>query len=137
MEQRRPHPRFPTRRQDQQDGIKFFLALATADIDKIAVENPVGVMTKHFRKPDQIVQPYMFGDPARKTTCLWLKNLPPLKETNVVDCGEMVKFSSGKSMPKWYSDALKAKTAAERRKIRSKTFEGFAKAMAEQWSKVI
>lgn len=137
MEQRRPHPRFPTRRQDQKDGIKFFLALATADIDKIAVENPVGVMTKHFRKPDQIVQPYMFGDPARKTTCLWLKNLPPLKETNVVDCGEMVKFSSGKSMPKWYSDALKAKTAAERRKIRSKTFEGFAKAMAEQWSKVI
>ena len=137
IDKRRPHPKFPNRRKDQEDGIKFFLALANAPIDKIAVENPVGVMTKHFRKPDQIVQPYMFGDSASKTTCLWLKNLPPLKETNVVDCGEMVKFSSGKSMPKWYSDALKAKTPEERRKIRSKTFPGFAKAIAEQWSKVI
>ena len=137
IDKRRPHPKFPNRRKDQEDGIKFFLALANAAIDTIAVENPVGVMTKHFRKPDQIVQPYMFGDSASKTTCLWLKNLPPLKETNVVDCGEMVKFSSGKSMPKWYSDALKAKTPEERRKIRSKTFPGFAKAIAEQWSKVI
>ena len=137
IDKRRPHPKFPNRRKDQEDGIKFFLALANAPIDKIAVENPVGVMTKHFRKPDQVVQPYMFGDSASKTTCLWLKNLPPLKETNVVDCGEMVKFSSGKSMPKWYSDALKAKTPEERRKIRSKTFPGFAKAIAEQWSKVI
>src|SRR5574344_978673 len=136
-DQRRPHPKFPNRRQDQKDGIAFFLALATADIEKISIENPIGVMTKYFRKPNQIVQPYMFGDPARKTTCLWLKNLPELEATKIVEQGDMVTFASGKSMPKWYSDALLAKTAEERRKIRSKTFEGFAKAMAEQWSKVI
>lgn len=137
IDKRRPHPKFPNRRKDQEDGIKFFLALANAPIDKIAVENPVGVMTKHFRKPDQIVQPYMFGDSASKTTCLWLKNLPPLEPTKIVEPGERVTLSSGKSLPKWYSDALKAKTPEERRKIRSKTFPGFAKAIAEQWSKVI
>lgn len=76
----------------------------------------------------------MFGDQARKTTCLWLQYLPELKPTNVVSDGESVVFSSGKKMPKWYHDALvNAKTDAERRKLRSKTFEGIAKAMASQW----
>lgn len=137
IDKRRPHPKFPNRRKDQEDGIKFFLALANAPIDKIAIENPIGIMSKHFRKPDQVVQPYMFGDSASKTTCLWLKNLPPLEPTKIVEPGERVTLSSGKSLQKWYSDALKAKTPEERRKIRSKTFPGFAKAIAEQWSKVI
>lgn len=135
VEQRRPHPRFPTRAKDREDGIKFFLALANAKIEHIAIENPIGIMSHHFRKPDQIVQPYWFGDSASKATCLWLKNLPPLNKTKVVDSGEKVILSSGKTLPKWYSDALtKAKTPEERRTLRSKTFPGFAKALAKQWS---
>lgn len=136
IEKRRPHPRFPNRAQDREDGANFFMALATADIEHIAVENPIGIMSKRYRKPDQIVQPYWFGDPFSKTTCLWLKNLSPLEPTNMVDKGEYVELKSGKRLPKWYSDALtKAKTADERRTLRSKTFPGFAKAIAEQWSK--
>lgn len=135
IEQRRPHPRFPNRIQDREDGANFFMALATADIEHIAVENPIGIMSKRYRKPDQIVQPYWFGDPFSKTTCLWLKNLSPLKPTNMVDKGEYVELKSGKRLPKWYSDALtQAKNADERRTLRSKTFPGFAKAIAEQWS---
>ena len=134
VEQRRPHPRFPNRAKDREEGAAFFLALANADVEHIAVENPVGIMSARFRKPDQTVQPYWFGDSASKATCLWLKNLPLLKKTKVVDPGERVVLSSGKTLPKWYSDALtKAKTAAERRTLRSKTFPGFAKAMAKQW----
>jgi hypothetical protein len=80
----------------------------------------------------------MFGDEASKATCLWLKNLPELQPTNIVGKGERVILSSGKSLPKWYSDALtKAKTPAERRTLRSKTFEGMAEAMALQWTKNI
>lgn len=135
VDKRRPHPRFPNRRKDQKEAIAFFKKLATADIPYIAVENPVSVISSKWRKPDQIVQPYMFGDEATKTTCLWLKNLPKLQPTKIVGKGERVVFKSGKSQPKWYSDALsKAKTSAERQTLRSKTFEGFAKAMVEQWS---
>lgn len=135
IEQRRPHPRFPNRANDREEGAAFFMKLVTADIEHIAVENPIGIMSKRFRKPDQIVQPYWFGDPFSKTTCLWLKNLSPLKPTKMVDKGEYVELKSGKRLPKWYSDALvKAKTADERRTLRSKTFPGFAKAIAEQWS---
>ena len=80
----------------------------------------------------------MFGDEASKLTCLWLKNLPKLRETDVVGHGERVVLSSGRTLPKWYSDALsKAKTAEERRTLRSKTFPGFAKAIAEQWSEYL
>ena len=138
IEQRRPHPKFPNRAQDREDGANFFIALATANIKYIAVENPIGIMSKRFRKPDQIIQPYWFGDPFSKATCLWLKNLSPLKPTKMVDKGEYVELKSGKRLPKWYSDALtKAKTPEERRTLRSKTFPGFAKAIAEQWSKEI
>jgi hypothetical protein len=78
----------------------------------------------------------MFGDEATKTTCLWLKNLPKLEPTNVVGKGERTIFKSGKSHPKWYADALaNAKTAEERRTLRSKTFPGIAKAIANQWGK--
>jgi hypothetical protein len=78
----------------------------------------------------------MFGDCASKATCLWLKGLPPLKPTKIVDKGERIIFKSGKSQPKWYSDAfVKAKTAEERRTLRSKTFQGMASAIAKQWTK--
>lgn len=138
IEQRRPHPKFPNRAQDREDGVNFFMELANANIEHIAIENPIGIMSKRYRKPDQVVQPYFFGDSASKSTCLWLKNLKPLKPTNIVDKGEFVELSSGKRLPKWYSDALsKAKSADERRTMRSKTFPGFAKAIAEQWSKEV
>lgn len=134
IEDRRPHPKFPHRKEDQNAGAEFFMALYNSDIPYIAVENPVGVMSTRFRKPDQIVQPFMFGDQARKTTCLWLKGLPLLESTNVVDEGETLTFKSGKRMQKWISDALtNTKTAEERRRLRSKTFEGMAQAMAKQW----
>lgn len=138
IEQRRPHPNFPTRAQDRKEAIEFFLALAHADIPRIAIENPVGIMSKLFQKPSQIVQPYWFGDEATKTTCLWLKNLPKLTPTKMVGKGERVVLSSGKSLPKWYSDSFNTKISTEmRRTLRSKTFQGFADAMAEQWSKLL
>jgi len=126
---------FERKRKDgrQQEGIDFFMALANAPVERIAIENPVGIMSTVWRKPDQIIQPWQFGDSATKTTCLWLKNLPPLKPTNIVDKGERTVFKSGKSHPKWYADALKL-SPAERAKVRSTTFPGIAKAMAEQWS---
>ena len=138
IDQRRPHPNFPTRAQDRKEAIEFFLALANADIPRIAIENPVGIMSKLFQKPNQIVQPYWFGDEATKTTCLWLKNLPNLVPTKMVGKGERVVLSSGKSLPKWYSDSFNTKISTEmRRTLRSKTFQGFADAMAEQWSKIL
>ena len=130
IEQRRPHPRFPNRREDQKKAIEFFMSIINADVPRIAVENPVGVMSTLFRKPDQIIQPYYFGDEAQKTTCLWLKNLPLLVPTNIVGKGEMFVAKSGNVMAKWYSHAKKS----ERKKLRSKTFPGIAKAMAKQWS---
>ena len=139
IEKRRPHPKFPNRAQDREEGAAFFMALANAPIEHIAIENPVGIMSSRWRKADQAVQPWMFGDEASKNTCLWLKNLPLLTPTKIVGKGERVVMkSSGKSLPKWYSDALvKAKTAEERRTLRSKTFPGFAKALAEQWSEYL
>ena len=134
FEERRPHPKYPNRRNDMLDSVEFVKALYNADIKHIAIENPVGLLSSRWRKPDQIVQPYMFGDEATKTTCLWLKNLPLLLPTNIVGKGERTVFASGKSHPKWYADALKnAKTKEERQTLRSKTFEGMAQAFAEQW----
>lgn len=136
VEKRRPHPKYPNRAKDREDGVNFFMLLANAKIKRIAIENPVGIMSNRWRKSDQKIQPYQFGDPFSKGTCLWLKNLwtlHPSKETE--DHGEKIFFKSGKSQPKWYSEALsKAKTPEERRTLRSKTFPGIARAMAEQWS---
>ena len=132
---RRPHPRFPNRSKDKEEALEFFIKLLEAPIERIAVENPIGIVSTRYKKPNQIVHPWMFGDQAAKATCLWLKNLPLLEPTNIVGKGERVLLSSGKSLPKWYSDALtQSKSAAERRTMRSKTFEGMAKAMAEQWT---
>ena len=124
----------------QQRSIKFFLDVANAPIDKIAIENPIGIMSKEYRKPDQIIQPWWFGDKAQKSTCIWLKNLPNLIATDIVDKGEFFEFVSKKGekkkMPMWYYKALQeAKTPEQRRTLRSKTFKGIAKAMAEQWTK--
>lgn len=135
-DKRKPHPNFPDRRKDQEAGANFFMFLANADVKRIAIENPVGIMSTRWRKPDQSVQPYMFGDPYSKNTCLWLKNLRPIhpsRPTN--DHGERIYFGSGKSQPLWYSDGLtKTKTKEERQKWRSKTFPNIARVFAEQWT---
>lgn len=126
---------FEQKRKDgrQQQGIDFFMVFANADCPRIAIENPVGIMSSKWRKPDQIIQPWMFGDSFSKKTCLWLKGLPVLKPTNIVDKGERTVFKSGVSMPKWYADAWKL-SPEERSVARSKTFPGIAKAMATQWT---
>lgn len=126
--------------QNQAEALNFVQRLMDAPIDKIAVENPISVISSKIRKPDQIVHPWMFGDKASKSTCLWLKNLPKLESTDIVEKGEFIEFISKKGVkkkqPKWYFDALKnAKTPAERRTLRSKTFQGMAEAIAEQWTK--
>jgi hypothetical protein len=134
FEERRPHPKHPNRRNDMLNSVEFVKALYNAPIEHIAIENPVGLLSSRWRKPDQIVQPYMFGDEATKTTCLWLKNLPLLLPTEIVGKGERTVFASGKSHPKWYADALaQAKTKQERQTLRSKTFPGMAEAFAVQW----
>ena len=119
---------------NRREALDFVRLLMNAPIERIAVENPVSVISSEIRKPDQIIKPWQFGDEAQKTTCLWLKNLPKLKPTKIVGKGEFVTFKSGKKHPAWYAEAFaKAKTKAERQKLRSKTFQGIADAMAEQW----
>jgi hypothetical protein len=124
--------RFPTRQQDREDAIKFFMALMNANIPKIAVENPIGIMSTTFRKPDQIIQPWQYGHEASKSTCLWLKGLPKLVPTNIVDKGEFITYKSGKRISKWYADAA-SHDPKTRAKIRNKTFQGIADAISEQW----
>lgn len=104
----------------QQAAIDFFMRLANADIPRIALENPISIMSTRYRKPDQIIQPWMFGHGETKSTCLWLKNLPPLEPTNIVDGRE--------------ARIHRLPPSADRWKIRSTTYEGIAKAMAQQWS---
>lgn len=112
------------------------MQFANCSCERIAIENPVGIMSTVWRKPDQIVHPYFFGDPYQKKTCLWLKNLPLLQPTNMVDPGKQAPYGKNKTMPKWISNAPH-RTHEERAIIRSKTFPGIAKAMAEQWSIVL
>ena len=117
---------------DRNDAIKFFMTIANADCDKIAIENPVGVMSTKWRKPDQIIEPFEYGDAYEKRTCLWLKGLPKLVPTKIVEIPDRIKFKSGKTMAKWYVEAGNL-TKEQRALVRSKTFPGIAKAMAEQW----
>ena len=124
----------------QQRSIDFFMKFVNADCDKIAIENPIGIMSTKYRKPDQIIQPWQFGDKYSKSTCLWLKNMPLLVPTKIVEKGEFIEFidknGKKKRQAKWYYEALRnSKNAAERAKIRSKTFPGIANAMATQWTK--
>lgn len=122
----------------RQRGAEFFMKFINADCPRIAVENPIGYMNTHYRKPDQIIHPYYFGDPVKKATCLWLKGLQPLKYTNIVE-PEIRRCKTGKA----YSGAAfyatdengKALRYSDPRtaRERSKTFPGIALAMAEQW----
>jgi site-specific DNA-cytosine methylase len=121
------------RHADRKEAIEFFKMFANADCDKIVIENPVGVMSSHYQKPNQIINPYQFGDPFEKKTCLWIKGLPNLTPTNIVEPPKRTEFASGKSMPTWYADAWKL-PKEERAKLRSKTFPGIAQAMADQWA---
>lgn len=124
----------------QQEAIDFFMRFVNADCPRIAVENPIGIMSSKYRKPNQIIQPYMFGDHARKSTCLWTKGLPPLVATDVVDPGEICKggFSKGASADcaRDENGKILAWNDPRTAKIRSKTFPGIARAMAEQWAGV-
>ncbi len=109
----------------------FFMKLVNANIPRIAVENPVGLISTSYRKPDQIIQPFEFGHKEPKKTCLWLKGLPKLEPTKMVE-PEYFKTKSGKNMAQWfYLSKLKGE---ERAKMRSVTFLGIADAMAEQWT---
>lgn len=117
----------------REEAIEFFMAIANADCEHIMIENPVGVMSTRWRKPDQIIQPWWFGDPYEKRTCLWLKGLPLLQKTKEVKPEARQQLVSGKSMPTWYSNAPKK----DRARIRSQTFPGFAEAMADQWGNLI
>lgn len=130
---------FPEKQKDfrQQKAVAFFLQIMLANCDRIAVENPIGIMSTIYRKPDQIIQPFQFGHHVRKATCLWLKNLPPLIPTDVVDPGELDKngFTIGGAM-RWATDENGKAIAwndPRTAKARSRTFSGIAKAMAEQW----
>lgn len=103
----------------QQRAIDFFLRFANADCLRIAIENPIGIMSTQWRKPDQIIHPWQFGHGETKSTCLWLKGLPALKPTNVVN---------GREQRVW-----KMPPSKDRAKLRSRTYHGVALAMAEQW----
>lgn len=126
---RRPHPKFPNRKQDQQNAIDFFMQLTKADIPHICIENPVGIMSTYYRKPDQIIQPYEYGHSEPKKTCLWLKNLPKLKPTNIIE-PEYHITKSGKRVPAWF---FLPSQSEKRTKDRQRTFPGIAEAMALQW----
>ena len=103
----------------QQQGIDFFMALVNAPVAKVAIENPIGIMSTHYRKPNQIIHPWQFGHGETKATCLWLKNLPKLQATDIVD---------GRDGRVW-----KMPPSADRSKLRSITYQGIANAMADQW----
>jgi site-specific DNA-cytosine methylase len=103
----------------QQASIEFFMEFANAKCPKIAIENPIGIMSSKYRKPDQIIQPWQFGHGETKATCLWLKGLPKLVPTNIV---------SGR-----YAYVHRLPPSADRAKLRSKTYQGIADAMAAQW----
>jgi hypothetical protein len=122
---------FHLKQKEQKEALEFVKVLMDAPIEKICIENPISIISSKIRKPDQIIQPWQFGHEATKTTCLWLKNLPHLKPTKIVDKGARHITKSGKSLPDWYN----LPPSKDRWKIRSKTFQGIADAMAEQWIK--
>ena len=112
---------FEAKRMDgrQQSGASFFMMLAKADIPRIAIENPVCIMSSLWRKPDQVIQPWQFGHPETKATCLWLKGVAPLRATQIVEGREARVHRMAPSPDRW--------------KERSRTYEGIARAMADQW----
>ena len=126
--------RKPNRAKLTDAAFDFVMQIATANCPKIAIENPVGCISTMWRKPDQIIQPYNFGHDASKQTCLWLKGLPLLKNTQYVE----PRYVNG--LPRWanqYDDGQnKLGFSKDRAKLRSKTYLGIAAAMAEQWGSV-
>lgn len=119
------------RKKERQQGVEFFLKFAQADCKRIAIENPIGVMSTVYRKPDQIINPYQFGHKARKPTCLWLKGLARLEPTNIVE-PDLVSWISNKGKVKTMS-ADYGSGSPGHSKRRSKTYAGIAAAMADQW----
>ena len=113
---------FKQRQREQAEALDFVRLLLNAPIQRIALENPVSVISTRIRKPDQIVQPWMFGHPETKATCLWLKNLPLLKPTNIVEGREGRVRKESPSPNRW--------------KNRSRTLPGIAEAMVDQWGKI-
>lgn len=127
--------RFPERTKQREDAINFFMQFVNADCEHIAIENPVGVMSSNYRRPDQYIEPFYFGDPEKKKTGLWLKGLPKLQPTNIVD-PVIIHCKSGANEPRWHMETMKL-PPEERARARSKTFPGIAKAMASQWSEFL
>lgn len=133
--------RFPDRINQRAEAIEFFMKIVSIPVKYICVENPVGIMSSLYKKPDQIIQPYYFGDAESKRTCLWLKNLPKLKHSLTDNLFEkkthvepdIITFKSGKTMSRFYYEASKF-NAEIRSEMRSKTFEGIAKAIVNQWN---
>lgn len=125
----------------QQRSIDFFMKFTAVDCEKVAIENPVCIMSSIWRKPDQIIQPWQFGHPVSKKTCLWLKGLPLLQPTNIVESGKTDKygFTEGAALQMARDENGKIISWNDPRtaKARSKTFPGIAKAMSEQWSAYI
>lgn len=122
------------RQLNREKAADFFMTFVNADCDHIAIENPIGCMSTRYRKPDQVVHPYWFGDAERKATCLWLKGLPLLTATNMVE-PVVITCKNGKTDSPWHLNTL-GLPAEERRRLRSKTFPGLAAAMAEQWGNI-
>lgn len=127
--------RFPTINEDRELAVEFFMKLVNIPIKYKAIENPIGIMSTRYRKPTQIIQPYQFGHTERKATCLWLYNLPKLIPTNIV-APDIIVHKSGRTDSRLHYDTFKL-PKEERRKARSKTFEGIGAAMAAQWGNVI
>lgn len=125
------------RRKAQKEAIEFFMRLTRTSIKRWAIENPVGIMSKEYRQPNQIIHPYYFGHEEAKKTCLWLHNLPrlngSLERADLKFEPAYMELKSGKRMPEWYA---RPKHTDERQTMRSKTFRGIAKAMAEQWGRI-
>ena len=123
--------RYPDRFNKQKESLKLVKYLLNAPVEKICIENPIGAISTKIKKPTQIIQPYYFGDKVSKSTCLWLKNLPKLKPTKLVN-PNWVYMKNGKRMSEFFYNSFKL---TDRSKYRSKTFPGIAKAMANQWGK--
>lgn len=124
------------RYKDREEAADFFMQFVKCKSPKVAIENPIGYMSTVYQKPTQIIHPYMFGDPARKATCLWLKGLPKLTATDIVE-PDIVHYKNGNGTDSsWHMETLKL-PPTERAKARSKTFPGIAKAMAEQWGPLL
>lgn len=125
------------RYKNRDEAFSFFMEFVNSPCKHIAIENPVGYANTHYRKPDQIIQPYMFGEHAKKSTCLWLKGLPKLKPTNIVDCGKIDKYGCSVGASANYARDENGKILAwndpRTARIRSRTFPGIAAAMAEEW----